>query len=128
MSGPKPTERCIIHYESVESLTELVQLRDLGSWKNLLKAAKIRDYAPFIGISTEEDEFPKVSYHATCRSLFAMKKVLNAPTIKSKDNQSTVRQNVRLSQPITLRECGKLERKCIFCNKKKTRQLTRLEN
>ena len=43
MSGPNPNERCIIHYESVGSLTELVQLRDLGSWKNLLKAAKIRD-------------------------------------------------------------------------------------
>ena len=66
MSRPKTTELCIIHYESVESLTELVQLRDLGSWKNLLKAAKIRHYAPLIGISTEEDEFPKVSlciYH-----------------------------------------------------------------
>ena len=43
MSGPKPTKRSIIHYEAVESLTELVQLCDLGSWKNLLKAAKIRD-------------------------------------------------------------------------------------
>ena len=34
MSGPKPIERCFIHYESVESLTELVQLCDLESWKN----------------------------------------------------------------------------------------------
>lgn len=80
---------------------------------------KIRDYAPLIGISTQEDEFPKVSYHATCHSLFTLKRVLNALTIKSKDNQSTVRQSIRLSQPTTLRECGKLERKCIFCNKKK---------
>ena len=119
MSGPKSTERCIIHYESVESLTELVQLRDLESWKNFLKAAEIRDYAPLIGISTQEDEFPKVSYHATCHSLFTLKRVLNALTIKSKDNQSTVRQSIRLSQLTTLRECGKLERKCIFCNKKK---------
>ena len=117
MSGPKPTERCIIHYESVESLTELVQLRDLGSWKNLLKVAKIRDYAPLIGIFTEEDEFLKFSYHATCRSLFTMKRALNALTIKSQDNQSIVRQSVILSQPTTLRECGKLERKCIFCKK-----------
>ena len=108
----------IIHYESVESLTKLVQLRDLGSWKNLLKAAKVRNYAPLIGISTEEDEFPTVSYHAVCRSLFTMRRALNALTIKSKDNQSTVRQSVRLSQPTTLR-CGKLERKCIFCNMEK---------
>ena len=119
MSRPKPTELCIIHYESVESLTELVQLRDLGSWKNLLKAVKIRHYAPLIGISTEEDAFPKVSYHATFRSVFTMKRALNALAIKSKGNQSTARQSVRHSQPTTLRECGKLERKCIFCNKEK---------
>ena len=48
-----------------------------------------------------------------------MKKALNALTIKSKNNQSTVRQSVRFSQPTTLGECGKLERKCIFCNKEK---------
>ena len=48
-----------------------------------------------------------------------MQRALNALTIKSKDNQSTMRQSVRLSQPTTLRECGKLERKCIFCSKKK---------
>ena len=122
MSGPKPTERCIIHYESVESLTELVQLRDLESWTNLLKAAKIRAYSPLTGIATKEDEFPKVSYHATCRSSFTMKRDLNALTTKSKDNQNTqsiVRQSIRLLQSITLRECGKLERKCIFCNKEK---------
>ena len=115
MSGSNPTKRCIIHYESVKSLAELVQLHDLGSWKNLLKAAKIRDCAPLIVIPTEEDEFPKVSYHATCCFLFTMKRALNALTIKSKDNQGSV----RLSQPTTFRECGKLERKCIFCNKDK---------
>ena len=48
-----------------------------------------------------------------------MKRALNALTIKSKDNQSTVQQSVRLSQPTTFERMCKLERKCIFCSKVK---------
>ena len=81
-----------------------------------------------IGISVEEGEFHNVSYHGICRSVCTMKRALNALTVKSEDNQSTVQQSIRLSLLTTLSECGKLEKKCIFCNKEKKHVKRKLDS
>lgn len=75
---------CIIHCSDEDSNSHLVSPKNLDSWKTLLRAAEIRGHIQILDIAKElsEREIPPVLYHRKCRSIFTMKKLLDAITRK----------------------------------------------
>ena len=59
-------ERCIIHTETYEKDSgPLITPKDYNSWKTLLDAAQVRNYAPILEIAGRlcEREVPNICYH-----------------------------------------------------------------
>ncbi|KAJ8416694.1 hypothetical protein AAFF_G00325720 [Aldrovandia affinis] len=75
-------EECTIH--CTDDTSGLVLLRDLDSWKTLVRAAEIRSHAGLMDLArtTPEGEWPWVWYHRKCRSIFTMKKLLDTQVPK----------------------------------------------
>ena len=76
----KKAKMCCIHSPEGNDDGTLVNLRDFSSWNSLLKAAKIRQYEPLLNVakSLKENQVPDLSYHRNCRSIFTIKKTLQA--------------------------------------------------
>ena len=101
-SGPQSKRArmdCVIHCTDDDS--HLVQVQDMDSWKTLLKAAEIRDHKPLLDVAKDlqEGTLPSVSYHRKCRSIFTMKKLLDAikakKTFAEESGFSEQRQSIR---------------------------------
>ena len=105
-------EEVAIH--CTDDTSELVSPRDVDSWKTLVSAAEIRKHAALVNmaITNPEGEIPRVWYHRKCRSIFTMKKLLNAQVPRMQDAGRSARP-IRAT-PSTSRV---LEEKCIFCEK-----------
>ncbi|KAK5890358.1 hypothetical protein CesoFtcFv8_013883 [Champsocephalus esox] len=97
-TAPKrPRLECLIHCTSQDEDSTLVSPKDIGSWKTLLRAAYIRQHAPILDIAKNlPDDVTPVTYHRKCRSIFTMKKDLDA-IITKKDN-NPIRRFKKVSQ------------------------------
>lgn len=127
MFQPKQLEQCIIHHGSVSTEdTHVVTLKDYASWKTLLDAAKLRNHVPILQIakSLKQDEIPNLGYHRQCRSLFTMKRDLEALKRKAEhtcddDNDTDTNcEAKRLSRTVSV-ESRIYARICIFCEQVK---------
>ena len=105
-------EVCAIH--CTDDTSELVSPRDVDSWKTLVRAAEIRNHADLMGLArtTPEGEVPRVWYHRKCRSIFTLKKLLDAYVPKLQAAGSSTRP-----PRVTPSTSRVLEEKCIFCDK-----------
>ena len=86
------TKVCVIHHESVKDDDNLISPRDFNSWTTILNAATLRQYTTIADIvsSLNEHEVPDIAYHRDCRSLFTMKRDLEA---LSRESKETVRES-----------------------------------
>ena len=116
-------QKCILHKycSKVNKKEKLVELKCYESWQTLLNSAIIRNYDPLLALSKDlsGNEFPHIFYHRKCRSVFTMKKDLNALKRKlsntDKGECSSGKRPRRSATPP-----GKLlEVVCIFCEKTK---------
>lgn len=66
-------------------------------------------------------EYPQIRFHKTCRSMFTMTRDLEKLQKENNEPKEKIqcRRSVR-SASGTSRECGKLEKECIFCRKLNT--------
>lgn len=129
-ASKRPRMDCLIHCSSEDRHTKLVSPKDSDSWKSLLRAAEIRDHAPILEIARDlpDGVVPAVTYHRQCRSIFTMKKALDAIIAnKEPKEQSTSERKSTREAPSQSRL---YEAKCIFCDKpnkylrgQKTREL-----
>ncbi|KAJ8414128.1 hypothetical protein AAFF_G00067260 [Aldrovandia affinis] len=105
-------EECTIH--CTDDTSGLVLLRELDSWKTLIRATEIRSHAGLMDLArtTPEGEWPRVWYHRKCRSIFTMKKLFDTQVPKLQAAGSSA--SPARTTPSTLRV---LEEKCIFCDK-----------
>ncbi|KAM9333381.1 uncharacterized protein KZ484_018411 isoform 1-T2 [Pholidichthys leucotaenia] len=109
---------CIIHCSSSDE--ELVSPKDINSWKTLLRAAEIRQHAPILDLAKglPDDAIPAVAYHQKCRSIFTMKRDLDAIISKQRrteeNKSSTERKKSQRPAPSQSRV---YEAECIFCEK-----------
>ena len=112
---------CVIHSTSELATAPLVELRDLDSWKTLLRAAQIHEHQPLLDIaeSLKPNELPEVKYHAKCRKLFTMKKLLDSiqnkcsPTASKTCDKQSKRKSIRdppANSPV-------YDPKCVVCDK-----------
>ena len=58
---------------------DLSSVQDLQSWKTLVRAAKIRQYAPILdlGKTVGGEELPIITYHRKCCNIFTLKRDLD---------------------------------------------------
>ena len=116
--------QCIIHHHSQKADDTLTTLADNKSWQTLLNAAKIRNHGPIIEIAQffDEEEFPKVTYHRTCRSLFTMKRDLDKISAsKRKSAEDHVEDATTSKRPARASSTTErvYKKECIFCDKVK---------
>lgn len=118
---------CIIPFPSQDKDNKLVSPQDLSSWKNLLKAAEIRQHAPILDIAKElpDEEVPQITYHRGCRSIFTMKKALDAIVEQEKPAEASS-EVARKSNRQGPSKSSVYEAKCIFC--KSARKYLRGQN
>ena len=117
-------ERCIIHTETYEKDSgPLITPKDYNSWKTLLDAAQVRNYAPILEIAGRlcEREVPNICYHRQCRSRFTLKRDLEILKRKSTERSSDDERSSGAAKrqhrsPSTSRV---LQVECIFCGKDK---------
>jgi len=71
---------CFIHSSDEGPDSKLIKRQDFNSWLTLLKAAEIGKHAPLLELVKDlpEGAIPEVYYHLICRSIFTMKKTLEA--------------------------------------------------
>uniref|UniRef100_UPI00358F0FB3 uncharacterized protein n=1 Tax=Myxine glutinosa TaxID=7769 RepID=UPI00358F0FB3 len=115
---PKKRARfqCVIHCSDDDS--NLISPQNFESWKTLLRAAEIRQHASLLDIAKGlcEGEIPQVQYHRKCRSIFTMKKLLDAIVKKGTSVDSVEDSSRRPSR--TAPELSRVyPDKCIFCEK-----------
>lgn len=105
----KNLEESAIH--CTNDTSKLMSPRDLDSSS---KAAEIRNHVGLMDLArrTPEGEWPQVLYHRKCRSVFTMKKLLDAQVPKVQAEGSSAR--AARATPTSSRV---LEEKCIFCDK-----------
>ena len=120
----RPCLECIIHCCDDEKGSRLVSPQSLDSWNSLVNAARIRKHAPILDLMKElvEGEIPPVYYHRKCRSIFTMKKLLEAITKKEDkahgSEDSEIVTSSRLSSRQVPRSCSTVyDVECIFCQK-----------
>ena len=120
----EPTGRhCIIHKESlsIDPNEKLISPQSFESWKTLINAAQVRDHSPILDIakSVTDKEIPVIFYHRKCRSIFTMKRDLEA--LKRKTDTSSTEEDAagcsNAKRPV--RRCSSESRiydyTCIFC-------------
>ena len=68
---------CLRHCTKYSGELSLVQ--DMQSWKTLVRAAEIRQYAPILDLAKTMvgEELPTITYQRKCRSNFTMKRDLD---------------------------------------------------
>ena len=114
---------CIIHYESTKlSLSEkLIKPFNYDSWTTLLEAARLRNHIPLLRIgelNRDSECVPDVSYHRQCRSMFIMKRELEALRAQHEGNSSDpVSESRRQSKRQKTSQSTVYEKVCIFCQK-----------
>ena len=66
----KESEVCIIHHETSKEDDKIFGLKDYESWKTLLDAAKVRNYASITDIDKDlgEEEVPRITENAGASS------------------------------------------------------------
>ena len=116
--------QCIIHYKakSNEDDGHLVSPQSIDSWLTLLEAAKVRGHTSILEVNEllDENEVPKIFYHRRCRSLFTMKRDLEA--LKRKADESSTSSTDCLPKRSFKRsssEARVYNQICIFCDKDK---------
>ena len=69
-------DSCSIHYHNSSKDENVTEIRDIASWKTILKAVEIRKYKPLPAVASNitDGKFLKVKYHRNCRSLFTLKR------------------------------------------------------
>ena len=79
----------------MDTTSKLVSPRDIISWNTLLEAAKTRQHKPVLNVAgnLQYGEIPPVLYHRQCRSIFTMKKTLDAIEKQSSTNLETDRND-----------------------------------
>ena len=57
---------------------DLYSVQDLQSWKTLLRAAEVRQYAPILdrAKAVGGEELPTITYYRKCRNIFTLKRDL----------------------------------------------------
>lgn len=123
MNQYKESEVCIIHHETSQDGDKIIGLKDYESWKTLLDAAKVRNYAPITDVAKDlgEKEVPSIQYHRKCRSLFTMKRELETLKRKATENiTEEAGENSLPKRPSRSSDEGRVYLPiCIFCNKDK---------
>ena len=117
-AAPERTRReCLIHCPYEDQNASLIAPKDINSWKSLLRAAEIRQHAPILHIAKDlpDDIIPPVTYHRKCRSIFTMKKDVDAIIAKQKTKESD--KESRKSARQALSGTRVYQAKCIFCEK-----------
>ena len=120
-------DQCIIH--CTDDTSALRALKDWDSWKTLLESAKVRKHAPILQIASslkDGDSLPMIKYHRNCRSIFKMKREIQALQ-RDEDNlpqcsSAKLTRSARSTFDDAVsprRECDKLQTVCIFCKKTK---------
>ena len=108
---------CFIHCTD-DTSDSLVTLQSLDSWHTLMRAAEIRTHKPVLNLakSVKEGEVPHLQYHRKCRSIFTMKKLLDAIIAKRAESETSETSSRKSSRdaPTTSRVYDKV---CIFCEK-----------
>ena len=125
-SKPNSANTCLIHHESVKDDDNLISPRDYNSWITILNAATIRQYTAITDLACrlEGNEVPDIAYHRDCRSLFTMKRDLEALSKQSKETVRDSPSKFRLSSRGLSRKSPMAgpsrvyEAICIFCDKK----------
>lgn len=109
---------CVIHCSSSDE--ELVSPKDIESWRTLLTAAEVRHHKPILDIAKDlpHGTIPGVAYHRKCRSIFTMKRDLEA--LKSMRNSNEENkgsaERERVSRPVPSQSRVYLA-ECLFCKK-----------
>ena len=69
-------EECFLHYTSVGKEEKLLSLSSRSAWETILNAARFRKNEKVIALAAciNETEYPQISFHKTCRSMFTMKR------------------------------------------------------
>lgn len=112
---------CIIHCLSCEDdvYSNLASPRDFESWNTLFEAARIRKFSPVLELATMAGEgvIPDICYHSQCRSVFTLKKTLEAlePPFVSTNVQPMAPP--RLRRQVGSGSSPLLDSNCIFCGK-----------
>ena len=44
--------KCVLHYDSIDTSRDLVTMKELETWKTIINAAEVRHYAPIIELSS----------------------------------------------------------------------------
>lgn len=123
----EPMKHCIIHDKSIpdEGGEHLVSPESFESWLTLLEAAKVRGHTPIIETTKllKENEIPNIFYHRRCRSVFTMRRSLEALKRKAResspdsfDSHSAMKKSCRRSSSTESRVYNPI---CIFCDKDK---------
>ena len=81
--------------DTVKSPSPLITPVSHQSWKTLLDAAATRQHATLMDVAKglKEGDIPGIQYHRECRSIFTLKKSLDA--IKEKQADSCTSETVR---------------------------------
>ena len=90
-------EGCICHYYSVNKNELLVTLSNIEAWNTLLNAARIRQHSKILNLvgSEQENGYPVVKYHKSCRAIFTLKRKLDQLTkepLEPKDKGRSFRE------------------------------------
>ena len=87
------SSNCIIHCST--SSGPLITPVSYQSWKTLLDAAATRQHATLMDVAKglKEGDIPGIQYHRECRSIFTLKKSLDA--IKEKPADSCTSETVK---------------------------------
>ena len=120
----RPRLECIIHCCDDEKGSRLVSPQSLYSWNSLVSDARIRKHAPILDLMKElvEGEIPPVYYHRKCRSIFTMKKLLEAISKKEDKARGSEDSEIVTSSRLSSRQvscsCSTVyDVECIFCQK-----------
>ena len=115
---PPPKVECIIHCSDDQG--NLVSSNNADSWKALLRAAQIRQYAPVLDLAKDipEGQMPAaVYYHRNCRSVFTMKKDLDRILQKEKPISSAAEEEKKRTARCATSTSRTYTTECIFCQK-----------
>jgi hypothetical protein len=115
---------CVIHklLLDITSADPLISLQTFDSSNTLLDAAKIRNHASILDLaeSMTGEDIPRVFYNRKCRSVFTMKRDLEALKRKAEsklnDDAAATCLTKRQARRSSSEPCI-CEQNCIFCGK-----------
>ena len=100
----------LCHCSSINKNEPLVTLSNTEAWNTLLNAVQIRQHSKILNLvgSEQENGYPVVKYHKSCREMFTLKRNL--------DKRRSFREKGGSSSKV---DKVILPAKCIFCRKEK---------